>query len=89
MNKSSLDELWFKNKKCLQKPDLIKKLQSFDIRKFTPQKLDKIKKLYYKDPFMTFNWIRRESRFASHLFLWIQAMIEYIEVSSNLRKLGV
>ena len=38
---------------------------------------------------MTYNWIIRESTFAAHLFLWVLLILEYIEVSMKLAKLGM
>ena len=69
-------------KKNLLAKDIIKKLESFDIRKFSPDKKEWIERLFRNDPWMTFAWIRRESVFASNLFKWIKAMTAYIEVAN-------
>ena len=89
MNKEHLDEVWFKARQALKDTKLMNKLKNFDIRMINGKQIELVRNLFANDPWMTYNWIRRESQFASNIFLWVNEIITYVEVANKLKSLGM
>lgn len=89
MNKESLDKMWFKTRDKLKDSKFLQKLDNFDIRQVSVGQVDLITKLFANDVWMKVQWIQRESVFATYLFQWVNKIIEYLQLTHQMKALGM
>jgi hypothetical protein len=89
MSKDSLDKIWYKFRKELKRTDFLEDYLNFNLRKVSKDNISMVKKIYANDPWMTVNWIKRESSAALCMFQWTIKVIEYKSVLNDLLTLGI
>ena len=82
----SLHKIWAKCKMQIKKPNFLAQMKNFDIRSVRKQDIDRIRRMYYGDIWMSAEMVDRhkgiatESAFALAMWRWVNKIIEFIDV---------
>lgn len=89
MDYQSMHRLWKQVKNQLKDKNFMDDLKEFDVRSVKKDDIQFVQKMFKDDRWMRDECIMKESRFALAMFRWINAVIEFADVSCDMASLGI
>lgn len=84
-----MQDLWIEKRKFLMDKEFISELEAFDIRTLTKSRIQLVRKILERDPYMNFDLIKAESVMCAHLFNWVLAILEFHDIFNRMKGLGI